>query len=175
MLFPLITERLIIEPLTLADLHTFVSYRRDPAIARFQGWETTYSDVDARELIESQAGRSLPEKGQWLQLAIHERVRGALVGDLALHSVADGDAVFEIGFTVAQKFHAQGFAKEAASSLMSYLLTEAGAAKFVAKTDRRNMASVKLLEALGFECVQSRSWTEHFKNEQVTMDYFETC
>jgi RimJ/RimL family protein N-acetyltransferase len=173
-LFPLITERLIIEPLTLADLHTFVSYRRDPAIARFQGWETTYSDVDARELIESQAGRSLPEKGQWLQLAIHHQTTGEHVGDLALHSMFGDAAVFELGFTIATLHQGQGFAKEAASALINHLFTEVRATKLVANTDRRNTESIAVLSALGFVREPSRSWTEKFKNEVITMDYFET-
>jgi RimJ/RimL family protein N-acetyltransferase len=172
--YPIVTERLILAPLTLADLHTFVSYRRDPAIARFQGWETTYSDDDARTLIDSQAGVSIPKKGQWLQLAIHHQTTGEHVGDLALHSVVGDDAVYEIGFTIAKIHQRQGFAREAASSLMEILSTDVGATKIVANTDRRNTASVKLLEALGFVREPSRSWTEKFKTEVITVDYFET-
>lgn len=172
--YPIVTERLILKPLTLADLHTFVSYRRDPAIARFQGWETTFSDDDARTLIDSQAGKSLPGKGEWLQIAVHDRINNDLLGDLALHSVVGDDAVYEIGFTIAKIHQRQGFAREAASSLMEILSTDVGATKIVANTDRRNTASVKLLEALGFEHVPSQSWTEKFTNELVTIDHFET-
>jgi RimJ/RimL family protein N-acetyltransferase len=173
-LYPIVTERLIIKPLTLADLDTFVSYRRDPAIARFQGWETTYSDEDARTLVDSQAGVSIPKKGQWLQLAIHHQTTGEHVGDLALHSVFGVDAVFELGFTIATLHQGQGFTKEAASALMNHLFTEVGATKLVANTDRRNTASIAVLSALGFVREPSRSWTENFKNEVITMDYFET-
>lgn len=173
MFFPLFTERLILEPLTLADLPTFVSYRRDPSIARFQGWETTYSDGDARELIESQVGKSLPEKGEWLQIAIHDRVNNNLLGDLALHSVIGDDAIYEIGFTIATIHQRQGFAREAASKLMEKLSTDVGATKIVAHTDRRNTASIKLLEALGFQHVLSKSRTEIFKDEEITLDVFE--
>lgn len=174
MFFPLKTERLSIKPLSLADLDSFVEYRRNPAIARFQSWEPTYSTEDARTLIESQDGVSIPEKGQWLQLAINHRETGDLVGDLALHSLAEEEAAFELGFTIGQAHQRQGFATEAASMLMQYLFTEIGAVKLVANSDRRNTASVRLLETLGFERVQSRSWTENFKNEEVTMDHFET-
>ena len=157
----------------MIDVDSFVAYRQDPVIARFQGWEPSFSAEEARALIESQAGVSIPEKGEWLQLAIHERVSGALVGDLALHSATEGDAVFEIGFTIAQAFQAQGLAQEAALRLMNYLFADVGVTKLVANTDRRNTASINLLLALGFVRKPSHSRTENFKNEEVTMDYFE--
>jgi aminoglycoside 6'-N-acetyltransferase len=95
------------------------------------------------------------------------------VGDIAIKSVEDADATFELGFTIAKPHQGQGFAKEAASKLMSYLVSEAGAKKFIATTDSRNSASIKVLAALGFQKKDSKSWTELFKNELVAVDYFE--
>ena len=174
MQYPLLTERLSIRPLVLNDLASFVSYRQDPSIARFQSWDPAYSEHEARELIESQADVSIPDKGQWLQLGLHDLVSDELVGDLALHSVVEGEGIFELGFTIAKKHQGQGFAKEAASMLLSYLVAEVGATKFVANTDRRNVASIAVLLALGFLRDPSRTWEENFKNEDVIMDYFET-
>jgi RimJ/RimL family protein N-acetyltransferase len=171
--FPLLTPRLSIEPLKLSDLQAFVSYRQDPEIARFQSWDTTYSAEQALELVESQIGVLHPEPGQWLQLAIHEKMSGALVGDLALHSLVDSDSVFELGFTLASNHQGKGFAREAASKLISYLFADLAAKKVIAHTDRRNAPSVRLLAELGFKFHPSKSWTENFKNELVTVDYFE--
>ncbi len=158
----------------MVDLETFVSYRQDPAIARFQGWETTYSKEQAIDLITSQAGSMLPEKGQWLQLAIHSLEQKQHVGDLAIKSVEDEDSTFELGFTIAKQHQGQGFAIEAASKLMSFLQLEAGAKKFVATTDSRNFASIKVLSGMGFKQNVSKGWTETFKNELVAIEYFET-
>jgi hypothetical protein len=174
MKYPLLSKRLSIQPLVLTDLDSFVGYRQDPAIARFQGWEPTYSEHEARELIESQAGVLLPHKGQWLQLGLHDLVSDELVGDLALHSVVEGEGIFELGFTIAKRHQGQAFAKEAAAMLMTYLVAEVGATKFVANTDRRNAASIAVLLALGFRRDPSRTWEENFKNEDVIMDCFET-
>lgn len=173
MSFPILTERLTIRPLTMGDLDTFVTYRQYPDIARFQGWETTYSKEQATDLIESQAGLVLPEKGSWLQLAIHSLLSNEHVGDLAIKSVEEEDSTFELGFTIAKQHQGQGFAKEAASKLMSYLVLEAGAQRFVATTDSRNSASIKVLSSLGFKQNVSKGWTENFKNEEVTVEYFE--
>jgi RimJ/RimL family protein N-acetyltransferase len=173
MAYPLLTPRLSIEPLNLSDLDAFVSYRQDAEIARFQSWDTNYSAEQALELIESQAGVLLPLQGQWLQLAVHEQISGELVGDLALHSQTDSQSVFEIGFTIAIKHQGHGFAREAVSKLMSFLFSEVGAQKIVANTDRRNSPSIRLLLNLGFEFHPSKSWTENFKDEIATVDYFD--
>ena len=173
MTYPLLTPRLSIEPLKLSDLGTFVDYRQDANIARFQSWDTAYSAEQAVELIESQAGVMLPDEGQWLQLGIHDRTSGELVGDLALHLVNESQSVFELGFTIASQHQGKGFAREAASRLMSYLFSELGAEKIVAHTDRRNTVSIRLLLSLGFQFHPEKSWTENFKNEIVTVDYFD--
>ena len=173
MTYPLLTPRLSIEPLKLSDLDTFVSYRQDADIARFQSWDTTYSAEQAVELIECQAEIKLPNEGQWLQLGIHDQNSGELVGDLALHLVSESQSVFELGFTLASQHQGKGFAREAASRLMSDLFSEVGAEKIVAHTDRRNTASIRLLLSLGFKSHPEKSWTENFKNETVTVDYFD--
>jgi aminoglycoside 6'-N-acetyltransferase len=174
MAYPIFTERLSIKPLVMADINTFVAYRQDPDIARFQGWETTYSKNQAIDLIQSQAGSLFPEKGEWLQLAICSLVDQEHLGDLGIKSVEDADATFQLGFTIAKQHQGRGFAKEAASNLMSYLVLEAGAKKFIATTDSRNTASIKVLSGLGFQQNISKGWTETFKNEVVDVEYFET-
>ena len=171
--YPLLTERLSIAPLAMPDLESFLAYRQDPEIARFQSWDPSYSREQALELIESQVGVELPSKGQWLQLAIHHLMSGELVGDLALHALEENKSRFEIGFTIAKQYQGRGFAREAALRLMNELGFEV-ATKFIAASDSRNKASIKVLTALGFQQQSMKGWTEEFKNELVTVDYFET-
>ena len=173
MTYPLLTERLSIEPLALSDLEPFVKYRQNPEVASYQSWDDSYSIAQGRELIESQAGLLLPESGQWLQLAIHDRKTGNLFGDFAIHRMENELNCFEIGFTVASQFQRRGYGKEAAEKVLDYLVTQAGAKKFIATPDSRNQASIRLLLALGFEQRQEKTWTEEFKGETVAVFYFE--
>ena len=172
MTYPLITERLSIQPLALADLETFVEYRQDPEVARFQSWDTSYSHSQAEELIQSQNGVLLPEKGNWLQLGIHLGVSGELIGDLAIHRLDTESLEFEIGFTLARQFQGHGYAREALLALRDYLINEVGITKLEASTDRRTLSSIKLLETVGFHRVQARTFSEEFKGEIVTVDVY---
>ena len=172
MAYPLLTERLSIQPLTMADLDDFVAYRQDPEIARFQSWDPTYSKQQGMELIESQADVLIPAPGQWLQLAVYGKTSGKLVGDLALHAIEGSNLEFEIGFTISRNNQGQGFATEATARLLTYLFLETGATKVIAQPDSRNTASKRLLKTLGFELDESKGWVEHFKGEEVRVDYF---
>ena len=171
-IYPLLTKRLSIEPLNTADLATFVEYRQVPEIARYQSWDTSYSKAQALELIESQAGVVFPEKGDWLQLAVRNQKTKELIGDLAIHAVAEQKDCFELGFTIARNHQKKGFAKEATSKLLEHLTSESGAKKFIATPDARNKASIGLLLALGFSQDSTKTWTEEFKGETVTVLYF---
>lgn len=171
--YPLLTHRLSIEPLSRQDLDSFIAYRQDPEVAKYQSWDISYSKRQALELIESQRNVLLPGKGSWLQLAIRDRLTGELYGDVALHSLNNEGTYFEIGFTLAQVNQGKGISKEAVGRLIKYLFDEVGAVSIVANCDQRNLSAIKLLLSLGFEQVRTKSWTEHFKNELVTVDHFE--
>ena len=170
--YPLLTSRLSIEPLADCDLESFVAYRQDPEIARFQSWDTNYAKEQAIGLIESQAGVSLPSEGNWLQLAVHDLVTKELIGDVAVHLVSANEAIYELGFTVGKVHQQKGYASEAVSVVIG-LLVKAGARKLIAHTDNRNEPSIRLLGALSFTQKLEKSWSENFKDELVTVDYFE--
>lgn len=172
MKYPLISQRLSIEPLSLADLDSFLRYRQDPDIARYQSWDPGYSEAQARELIDCQAGVLFPDKGEWLQLAIHLLDSGEHIGDLALHAL-EADSDFEIGFTLSREHQGKGLAKEAASTLIRHLFDVAGAKRIVATPDSRNLASKGLLAALGFIEDPARSWQEEFKGDVVTVEFYQ--
>ena len=173
MVYPLLTSRLSIEPLCENDLDTFISYRQDPEIARYQGWEPTYSKQQAQELLAKQFGVLSPVPGNWLQLAIHDRVSGELLGDVGLHRLVDERPKFEVGYTLAKSNQGQGYAREALGRLIDYLFEEKSAQEIIADCDDRNLASVRLLEYLGFKHIPEKSWTEFFKNELVKVDHYE--
>lgn len=171
--YPLLTPRLKIEPLSSADLVEFVRYRQDPDVAKYQSWETTYSESDAKNLLESQDGITMPTQGEWLQLAIRHSESSTLLGDLAIHRPSDSEGSFEIGFTLASENQGHGFAREAVSRLIDELFNEQDAHLVFACTDDRNTASKNLLENLGFKRVPSKDWSEFFKGENVTVEHYE--
>lgn len=92
---------LVIAPLDEGDLSGFTEYRRIPEVARFQTWEPTYPLDDARRLLAAQAEVDFPAAGQWMQFAFRA-ADGDLLGDVAIHALADHPDTFELGVTLAR-------------------------------------------------------------------------
>ncbi|MGH8283744.1 MAG: GNAT family N-acetyltransferase [Gammaproteobacteria bacterium] len=148
MIISLVSQRCRLRPLSEKDLAVFSQYRAVPSIARFQSW-SSYSLDDAKELYETQTRTGFGETDTWFQIAIADRKDDSLLGDCALHFLADNQQV-EIGFTLAPGYQGEGLAKEAVSLLLDYVFTEMGKHRVVAITGAENHSAKKLLLALGF-------------------------
>jgi len=168
----LTTERLRIEPLAEADIDAFTAYRRDPAIARYQSWDPSYSTADAARLVAGQPTTGLPAAGDWLQLALHDAADGRLVGDVAVHRLAGQPATFEIGVTLAPAEHGRGLGGEAVTAVIDALFATHGAHRVVAECDARNDAVHALLARAGMRQESRQVDADWFKGEWTTVDGF---
>jgi RimJ/RimL family protein N-acetyltransferase len=119
------TERLIIRPFELTDAEVFSTYRSDPSVARYQGWEAPYPLEKAIEFIQ-QIQQWKPEMlGEWLQLAMVRKDTGEMIGDCAFYILKDGKQA-EIGMTLAKDAQGFGYGREATIQLLVYLFDELG-------------------------------------------------
>jgi RimJ/RimL family protein N-acetyltransferase len=161
-----VTERLRLRPLHADDLEAFVAYRSDPDVARYQSWEPTYGIADAEALLAAQAGMAFGTPGEWVQVAALDRTSGELVGDCAVHVLADQPATAEVGVTLAPGRQGSGLAAEALGAIVSTLFEDHRTQRVFAETDDRNAAVHRLLERLGFRCEARHG--EWFKGEWAT-------
>jgi [ribosomal protein S5]-alanine N-acetyltransferase len=143
------SSRTIIRNLKDEDLDDFVSYRSDPEVARYQGYEI-FNKKKAFEFIVSQKERSLDLSGKWMQLAIVEKESLKLIGDCAVRLKDNDLKTAEVGCTISPFYQQKGFAGEALKILVNYLLKEEGLKKITAVIDAENKASAKLMASLGF-------------------------
>jgi RimJ/RimL family protein N-acetyltransferase len=145
----LISPRLILRRFRAEDIATFVRYRADPAVARFQSWEN-FSEVDGLEFLAAMNRQHPDTPGEWFQFAVELAATGAMIGDCALHALADKPHEVEIGFTLAPAFHGRGYATEAVARLLDYVFGPLAKDRAIAITDVRNLASIAVLKRLGF-------------------------
>jgi RimJ/RimL family protein N-acetyltransferase len=144
----LTSARLVLRRFRADDIETFVRYRADPAIARFQSWEN-FSAADGQAFFASLSGQHPDTPGEWFQFAIELATAAAMIGDCALHALADAPGEVEIGFTLAPSHHGRGYASEAVSCLLDYIFGSLDKQRAIAITDARNAASIAVLERLG--------------------------
>lgn len=147
--FLLETERLLLRRFTDDDLETFLTYRNDPEVARWQGWSVPYPRERAVEFIHKMKSRDPNEPGDWFQAAIVIKDTGEFIGDCAFFIKKDETNTAHMGYTIVQKHWRKGYAVEAARRLMAYLFDERNLRRLIADTDVENTASWKTLEKLG--------------------------
>ena len=163
------TPRLTLRAFLPADLDTFVAYRSDPEVARWQGWEAPYPPESARTLFTRASADLPPTPGEWRQVAVARRSDGLLLGDCAFRRSDDGQQA-ELGVTLASAHHGQGYASEALAALIDWLFDEVGLHRVFANCDPRNPAVISLLSRLGLRdegrFVASLWWKGEWADEQ---------
>ena len=138
------TARLVLRPLTAADIPAIVGYRDDPEVARYQSWER-YSEADARALVDSVADAT-PGAPGWFQWGIERD--GILLGDCGL-KICDDPRLGVIGYTLGRAHQGRGLATEAVRAVLDLAFHRLGLHRVSASADGDNHRSLALLERLG--------------------------
>lgn len=159
----------MLRPFEWEDVPAFVGYRSDPEVARFHSWEPTYSRVDGERFFASQQGLKFGVPGDWMQLAVVDRVSEALCGDCAVRVATDQPATAEVGVTFSPSAQGRGLATEALSAVITRLFKDHALHRVFAQADDRNHAVHRLLEHLGLRCEARLVEADWFKAEWTTL------
>lgn len=156
---PIIAERLLLRPLSVEEAPVVVAYRRDPSVARFQGWGVVDPGEIERDLASMQARSPCDVPGPWFQLAVVERATGLIAGDVGVRVLGEAHDTAEIGYTIAPVHQRQGYATEAVCAACDWMLGPRGLARIIAVVDGRNSPSIAVAENAGFyrvSCIETR-------------------
>lgn len=143
------SHRLLIRNLQLSDLEDFLSYRSNPEVTKYQGFNVMNKE-QAEAFILSQIDKLFGQPGEWVQYGIEEKTTGKLIGDCAIKLQGADPRIAEIGITISHLHQRNGFAKEAMRSILSFLFEKKNIHRIVETVDAQNLSSIKLLESLGF-------------------------
>jgi RimJ/RimL family protein N-acetyltransferase len=150
---PILTEHLVLRRSRPDDAETISSYRSDPDVHRYQGWERTDPD-GIRAQIEEMAGRAPGEPGGWVQLSVDELETGRLVGDVGLSPADREPGVVKLGYTIAPAFQRLGYGTEAVGALVAYAFDTLGADVARAYASAENLPSIRVAEKVGMQLVE---------------------
>jgi RimJ/RimL family protein N-acetyltransferase len=142
------TSRLTLRRFRASDLVSFMAYRNDREVARYQSWESI-SRAEALRFIAQQSRHRPGIPGKWFQFAAELKAGGALAGDCALLVIRSTPRIGEIGYTFARAYQGNGLATEAARAVIDFAFDSLELNRVIATTDCRNAPSVALMERLG--------------------------
>jgi RimJ/RimL family protein N-acetyltransferase len=154
------TARLRIESLRrehAALLFTALADRRAYAYIPERPPKSSYALALRYAQVERGAPRGSGER--WLNWAVRLKTRRTYVG--TLQATIDRRRTASIGYVIAPRHWHRGYATEGCTWLLNYLSTELRIVAFHASVDARNLASWRLLEALQFTRVGTRTVELH--------------
>lgn len=138
------SNRVYVRPFRQEDTLTFLAYRQDKAIERYQGWKD-YSLEDALKFVDWASKCSIASGETQLALVLKET--NTLIGDIYLKFE---DTHIALGYTCASSYQKKGYMSEILSVVL-FQLQESYKLPMRAEIDIRNLDSIRLCERLGFK------------------------
>lgn len=139
------SERCCVRPFQADDLDDFMSYRNNLEWMKHQYFKGRSKEEYEEVLLKE------PSLESGAQFAVVRKADQKLLGDIYVKKEAD---TFWIGYTVSPAFKRQRVAYEIVHSLIVWI-REQGEFKIMAGAAPENIASIRLLEKLGFSKVDA--------------------
>lgn len=145
---PLPAERLVLRELEEADWAAVHAYASKPEVVRFMNWGPN-SEEETKAFVESVIASRSEEPRRRFEFAVTLRADGRLIGACGL-TVSDPETRQAwVGYCYHPRFWRQGYATEAARSLVAFGFEHLGLHRIFATCDVENVASARVLEKVG--------------------------
>lgn len=144
------TKRLHIRPVRLEDTKSMFMYRSDSSTNRYLSLIPESVD-DVSDFI-NRTSKEINVPGTWFQFVIVELDSGSLIGDIGIHFLETDleNMQVEIGYTLNKNYRGKGYATEALTKVIDYLINDLNKHRIIASIDPTNTDSIRLIERLGF-------------------------
>jgi RimJ/RimL family protein N-acetyltransferase len=140
------TSRLILRNLISEDAAVMYDYRNHDLCARYQRGQT--KDLPGIvQLVENHSRDIITVDASYI-VAVALKDSNEMIGEIV---VMPNDGAITLGYTFSYKHHRKGYAYEALSAFTQMLHAQFPEWEFICFTDTENIASMKLLEKLGYE------------------------
>lgn len=146
------TERLILRPITLADVPAIFEYASNPNVSRYVPWSVHQSIADSeafvRDFVLANYAKEIPEP--W-GVTIKEG-GDTVVGTVGCMWAPQSCKTMELGYILAEPVWGNGYAYEASCAVLDYVYTNYDVNRIYAKCHLDNVGSARVMEKLGMKC-----------------------
>lgn len=153
------TPRLDLDPLPQGPARALLAGSRD-AVPSADGWPHADSLVVVRAAVEL----------GWPIWLVYLRKSGQVIGECGLKGWADDTGSVEIGYGFAEPFRGQGYGREAVGGILGWLARTGYAREVLAEVAAGNVASRRLVAALGFVEGEARGGYVYYRKPLATRE-----
>ncbi len=150
----LLTERLILRPITINDGAFVFKLMNTEDWKKFIGDRNIHTIQDAIQYIEEKMISQYKEVGYGNFVICHRQSQEKL-GTVGLYRRPNLEGV-DIGFALLPEYYRNGYTYEASKKLLQYAQEELKLSPIQAITDVNNVASQSLIQKLGFTFIDKR-------------------
>ncbi len=152
-LHPVRSERLLLRPLTEADVDNVFAYQSIPDVVRHLPWPLRTFDESRQHTLKRAGFTRLEKDGDGIVLAAElvgpDGTAGRVIGDFSIILKSHENAQVDVGWVLHPDYQGKGYATEGASALLDLAFGEIGAHRVCAELGPANTASAALCRRLG--------------------------
>jgi RimJ/RimL family protein N-acetyltransferase len=163
--YPVRSARLLLRPLTEADVDDLVEYRSIPEVCRYVPFEPQNAEDMIARMNGAWRQQTLDQEGDSITLGAELLDSGKLIGDVMVHWLSSEHGCGEIGYVFSPAYSGRGYAAEAAHAGLHLAFDDLGLHRVIARIDARNSASARLATRLGMRQEAHLRENEWFKGE----------
>lgn len=160
----IITERLIIEPVSLDYVEDMAEYACDVENAPymiFLPYKSMANLIDYITVSINEWGKESPAFYEFS--VVYD---GKDIGRLSIY-MSEDRSFGELGWIISKRYWRKGFAFEATKAVMKFAVEELGLDTLTAECDERNEPSYRLMEKLGF-VLETKDSTRYYERTGET-------
>ena len=159
---PLATPRLLLESIAVGHATTLFEALQAAELYTYIPQEAPSSLEALTARFEALTSRRSPDGHEdWLNWALRQRATAVYIGTVQATVRTDHTAL--LAYMIFPAFWRQGYAREACARVIAHLFEDYHVSRIAAEIDTRNIASIRLVEALGFARVATTPSADFFK------------
>lgn len=144
----LATERLLLREFVEDDWRAVLAYQSDPRYLKYSPWTRRTAD-EVQSFVSGFVEWQSQQPRTSYQLAIVLRAEGRLIGNCGIRMEMADSQQANVGYELAPDYWGEGYATEAAHSMLAFGFDELQLHRIWAHCVAENVASYRVLEKIG--------------------------
>lgn len=144
------TDRLLLRKHRIEDYERFWGMITDPIAKRFTGGVTSLTYEQRFKLFCEDC--STPYSEDSVEFAVVEKSSMIYIGYCGYRASKELDG-YELFYGYCRDSWGKGYGFEAADSAVTFFFDQMGIDRLIAASDKENIATVRILDRLGFKCI----------------------